>query len=295
MNNKKLPIKFTRDLLLYLVFSLKTVPLRWVYNLADEYSIERKNLTAHVSQSLRAGLMTIQTEASGDKFLFMTLKGYNRVSESLSANYSYTHWSRRANRAGTISQEHHYLSFRFLLDYLLDDVNRTVTHILTDYDKESTFHFNYDGQNHTITPDAVIRTESMLLALESDTGTEVVRKIYDKVLKYAIMMYEGTNLLPDTPLHLYFTFKSANRLQSLFPEDFSQSVIFPMLHPSICKLTEAGRRSEFPTENLVRLLQDNRLVLFAGQYNQGFGGYKQVNLLTSLLSLQVSKGSYLDF
>jgi hypothetical protein len=281
-------INFNRTNLLILVLVLKVVPLRWIYSISSDYEINYSKITSIVHNALLEGLLSIKESYPGEKFLFLTKKGYNKAEYILPANYGYTSWSKGAKRTETIFRHHHYLTFRFVLNYLSE--YSVPQHLYIDYDKNCKLGVKLAYHTYYAYPDCIIRPadEDKLVAivLESDTGKEEIKKLFDKLLRYFIIAhhrFDGEDILQ---LKIYFTFNSEQRRKSVFGSIENDSSF-------LYKLFEQGTRLKFYKDKMpetlgirdfFKVVKLNQIELYHGVFNQSINQYQKEVLPENILS-----------
>ncbi len=208
------------DFLLVMVLIMRVLPSRWIYDLEKKYNVKRRQIYNLVGSACSSNLLTKKEDITGEKLLYLTEKGFYRANRFVGVAYQYRRWTKTAIRTGSIYQEHHYILFRFFLDYF--NQFRVADTILTDYDKQCLLEYA-GGKDAIIRPDGMIRPDGQdyynLICIEADTGSKTQGVLFDKFLRYFLFANHNFNNEPIQKIQIYFSFKSFNRLESVFNID----------------------------------------------------------------------------
>ncbi len=283
----KQPLTVSRQTLLTLVLILKVLPLRWFYGIRNSHGVKYSKLTNKVHDAVSDGMITIEETYPEEKFIYLTKKGYSRITQKINASYIYRDWSKGPKRTETIFRLHHYQTFRFILEYL--NCNEIPESILTDYDKNCSIGVKIGSHTYFAYPDCLIRPASTsssdnyynLIALESDTGIEEVKRLFDKLLRYLIIASKSFDRENIEQIKIYFSFNSEARMKSVFDKSF--------LYP----LFEQGSRIRFLKDKmdaslsileLFSVLSSGKIELYSGLYTTPFEQYTKEDTVNKILS-----------
>jgi len=269
-----------KEITLYLIMILRTFPLSWLYELYNDDPLKQKTVYNFVKYLEDAKYISIHKTFSGTKFLTLTPKGYEKANQSNISSYKYVSWSKASDRAGTMGENHHYLIFRFLLNYLLH-FNK-LTNIYTDYDKQCTLETYEFGQKYFLKPDAIIippneDTEN-LITLEADTHTEKHLEIFEKILKY-FLIARSINDLGVKHIHLYFVFGSMDRFTSIFSLEEGNIYAF---FKDANNFKKSKTRATMMIKQIITLLKEEKIIFYSGTFDQPFDDFKKVDFISGL-------------
>ena len=210
-------LKLNCNLILLQTLFMRVLPVRWVYDLYSAYDIPKIRLYNVVTILIKQKKIVINKDITGEKLIFLTQKGYDYATKLVDINYSFKTWSKDASRIGTIFQEHHYMLFRFFLGYF--NLYRA-QEVRTDYDKNCQFQYAND-LNLLIKPDGIIfpaKLTHLPICIEVDTGSMQQGLIFEKILRYLLFANQDFAGYQIESLRIFFSFKSNERLCSLFNE-----------------------------------------------------------------------------
>lgn len=276
--NEKQEITISRDLILFLVLSLKIVPVSWIYSLDESYDIKRQKLHSIVHNLQSEGFLSIGKTLSPEKFIFLTRKGYEKANQGSLVSYRYNGWYKAKKRVPSIKEDHHYIIFRFLLEYF--SKHKSASRVYTDYDRECKLEYLEVGQNTFVKPDAMLRPaeedSTRIIALEADTNKETQKELYDKILKYLLASQHYHQIDGVNEISVYFIFASEDRSQSVFS---LEKGLIGSFFKDVNRFTNSKVKKTMLIKDVVQTLKDGRLKVFSGVFNEGFDNYQQVDML----------------
>ena len=279
-----------RKTILILLLTLKVVPLRWVYGLRKIMNFKQQKLINLVQNLVADGLAEIKETYQDERFIFLTSKGYSRASEIIPPNYSYSFWSKGANRTETIFRHHHYITFKFLIEYL-SELDNNVDTISVDYDKNCKIGVKLGSHTYYVYPDLLIRptpseniVNNTLVAVESDTGFETIKKLFDKLLRYLILTnrdFDGDSI---AVLKIYFVFNSLNRRDNVFGNEQNTGYLYPLFDQSTrTKFYIDKMPDSLGIKELFKVLDSGRIELYSGDTNQHLSTFRKEEIKNRIL------------
>jgi DNA-binding PadR family transcriptional regulator len=278
MENKR-KIKINRETVLFLILSLKVLPLNWIYSLAKEYDCDIKKLYDLIRGLELQKFIEVRQSITHEKYVHLTAKGYEKANSNETVAYRYTNWYKSKHRIPSLKEEHHYMIFRFLLEYL-NEFKGSI-HIFSDYDKQDCkLEYGEIGRNYFVKPDAMIIPQNdTIIALEADTHRETQRIIYDKLLKYIFVASHYHQLEGINHIKLYFIFKSQARIDFLFSEDTGRLTTF---FKDINRFLSTKVDTKILIDDVFKTFKEKRLMVYAGTYNQPVSTHKEIDLVDLL-------------
>ena len=287
----KKDLTFTRDLLLKITLVLKVVPVSWVYALNESYEIDKKIINNIIHSMRRNGFISFEQKYPGERFIFLTQKGFDRASKQIKPNYSYKSWSKGATRTETIFRHHHYITFRFLLDYISN--SETLANVYVDYDRDCKLGFKVGNHEYNIYPDALIRSKDQdnyhkIICLEADTGQEEIKRIFDKLLRYLIYIHKNFSSEDITQLKIYFSFATSRRAESVFKpstEGNKNGVIYSLYNQGtrMSFLYEKTQES-LGIREFFDILKSSKIELYFGTIENTASEFEKVEFLENILA-----------
>jgi len=290
--NSKTTIKLTRSLILNLALILKVVPMSWLYALDEVYQMESNKIVDLLHGLRRDGFVTFEQRYPGEKFIYLTQKGFDRASQNIPPSYSYRSWSKGANRTETIFRNHHYITFRFLLSFLAN--YEQIATVYTDYDREECrLAFTLGRHDYYIYPDSLLRLDTeqdynKLICLESDTGQEEIKKIFDKLLRYLIFIHRSFLSQNLEQIKIYFSFKTQRRADSIFklPTGSQKTgLIYPLFDQDTrISFYQDKTPDSLGIREFFSILLDNQIEIYTGLVDTEPKDFEKVDLLNNILS-----------
>jgi len=283
---QKSQLNLSLEILLQMVLIMKVVPLRWIRQLPEQYQVNKFSVYNRVNNARTQEYIKISQDITGEKLLYLTPKGYKKATEILPAEYSYRRWTKDASRKATIYQEHHYILFRFFLDYL--NKYQTAERILSDYDTGCLLVYDKTSKD-VLKPDGIIRPKEVgeyynLVCIEADTGTKSQTKLFDQILRYLIFAHNNFDNEAIEKVKVYFSFKSQNRLNSVFTfsEKQHKGNIFKFFRNRQLKFKDSKVKTNMPIEYILKVLKNEEVEFYAGVLNNGYNGFEKVNFLEKM-------------
>jgi hypothetical protein len=287
---KKTGLNIDKDIVLQLILSLRVIPLEWVYKLPEEYDVPSRQIRNIIQQLRQYGFLSIKHSYSKRQMLFLTPKGYNRANTNKIAPYKYRYWEVKRSRMSTIDESHHYFLFRFLLDLLSS--GKKLYAFYSQYDLGCKLEWNTLGRSYVIRPDCIVQTldsPTEMIAFEADTGLEHQPIVYDKILKYLHFAASNFGDFDIEKIKIYFSFGTEIRQSLLFydgqwkMDDKTKGNIFRYFDTLSTPQTQKGSYY-LNIKEILKLLENRRLELYTGTYNQGSEAFLKVPFRERLIN-----------
>ncbi len=290
MSQKK-HLLFTRDLILKITLVLKVVPVSWVYALNESYEVDKSKINNLIHSMRRNGFISFEQKYPGERFIFLTQKGFDRASKEIKPNYSYKSWSKGATRTETIFRHHHYITFRFLLDYIAN--SEALANVYVDYDRECKLGFKVGNHEYNIYPDALIRSNSQdsyhkVICLEADTGQEEIKRIFDKLLRYLIYIQKSFSTEDVDQVKVYFSFATSRRAESVFKlsEDGNKNGIVYSLYNQGTRLNFLYEKTpeSLGIREFLDIVKSGKIELYYGTIENTADEFEKIDYLENIIA-----------
>ncbi len=272
------PISLSRDLVLFLILAMKVLPQEWIYELDSDYQIKKTKLLSVINNLIAEGFIKRKQNISPTKFLYLTKKGFERANKNRLITYKYGSWNKAKKRISSINQDHHYIIFRFLIDYFTNF--KKVSRIYTDYDRDCKLEYKTLGKIMFVKPDLIIRPiendATEIIALEADTNRETQRKLFDKLLKYILMAFHQGEIDTVEKIILYFSFGSKERNKKTFSLEEGKLGRF---FSEVNTFLSTKVKTRIMIKDVLRVFRKNKLTIKSGVYSKGFENYRTVDML----------------
>lgn len=216
-----------KNRILLAAYIFRSLPTEYVQKTVKEGK-ERQKIRNTIVYLKRDNFLALKKALHGAEFLYLTKKGYVYVIQTLlKGKDEQTLYAYKAvpSLRKSIS-EHNFMNFMFVWYYIAahpEHMTKTVR-IYDDSNinacKITTF---WAGKDIVVSPDVLIYTpESLLsvfqnaLCIENDTGRETYRKIYQKLVEYAVLIEKGLANNKISDFTIYFIVPTKKRVQQLF-------------------------------------------------------------------------------
>ncbi len=267
------------NFLLDLVLLMRVVPRRWIGGLYKHYNIKKDKCSNVITNAKRLEYLNVFEDITDEKLLYLTPKGFRKATQNISVGYKYKEWTKNAVRTGSIYQEHHYILFRYFLDYF--SCFEKADTVYTDYDKK--FYLEYLGKDTIIRPDGIIRPTDGdyydLICIEADTGTMTQTALYDKFLRYFLFALNNFGSQPIQTLKICLTCKTRNRFESIFNLNNSKNSgqLFKYFEKMSLNFRLSKRKKFIPIEYVYKLFNTGKIKVYAGVFSEGINQFEEID------------------
>jgi len=276
---------FNTEKFLILIYIFRVVPINWVYSLkneiAEDYAryAQTKLFNLVHNSTKKLGYLLIK-ENAGDKYLYLTTKGYNKCTQILEPLYNYQYWRSNVNRIANVHRNHNYLMFRFVLNLLEVFPPKIIEKIYLYHDNSSKLRFS----TSFVDPDILLKIKgedgNNWIAVEADTGSESHGFLFDKILKYLLFMKSNIDDKGIKLIRIYFVFGSSDRENGVFNPVLakSKSNLLDFVREDVWSFKKEKIRKSLTKNEVLEVLSQNKIQIMRGQASQPFGSYKLVDL-----------------
>lgn len=229
------------------------------------------------------GPISFKKNISGTKLIFLTPKGHTRVERVLAGDYVYRNFNEARKGIGA-SDTHHYMIFRFLIEYLQN--SRKILKITSFNNPSSKITTQIFGTEVFIVPDLTIYYESSIDFVEVDTGLEVSYQIYAKLIKYFSIIINKPTSIDIEKFNIYFSLSSKRSLYTLFGINTKDNkykgksgLVFHHFQKYSNTLEVTKNRSiNISTADIIEKLNDKKVKIYARYVKDKLNVYSKVNL-----------------
>lgn len=216
-----------KNKILLATYIFRSLPIEDIQRTTNN-TAERQKIRNSIVFLKRDAYITQKSSLRGDKFIYLTKKGYTYVHEQLLQNGEsdalYQHKGYRQLKKSV--SEHSFMNFIFVWHYLSTSSN-TVNAALRIYEESDMnkckVPVHFAGSNLIVSPDVIVYTpeqENSLLYnaifIENDNGREQYKVLYHKIVEYALLVEKGMQHNKLSKVSLYFVFRSKRRINQLF-------------------------------------------------------------------------------
>jgi hypothetical protein len=232
----------------------------------------------------KAGYIKIYQDLAKQDILYLTPKGYNKAIQLLKIPYKFRPWSKSSIRRGSLYHDHHYLLYRFFLDYY--QANGLGHTIWTDYDTDAVLKYT-GGEGLEVKPDGIIKPKNNfeeMICVEADTGTMTSKQLYEKLLRYFLFAHCNFGEYDIRKLKIYFSFDSSDRLQNVFSHDPKRGEgLFARFNRLRLAFLSISTQKAIELKFVKKYLEEGRIEIYGGVYNQRWNNYKKIEFWDELL------------
>jgi hypothetical protein len=267
--------KINREIFLTLILIFKIVPKQFFLSVSKVFLDTNKKQIYSLLASLKLEKFIAEKETAGEKNLILTRKGFDRI-ENEKIKRQNIFLPKPKQNQGDNSTHNKYI-FYFLLEFLK---NQNIKNIETINLKKV---FEYE-HNKELKPDLFLQTNQNNIVLESDTGTENNKDIFDKFLRYFLLAKNNFCHENFDSLQIFFTCNSQDRLTQLFtftPTKKASSFLkyFDSEKLEFQRDKKANKTSQkIFVDEVLEILETQKLTLFVGVFDCEFHHYKEINL-----------------
>lgn len=253
-------------------YIFRSIPTQYFESISSHTKDSLHNTQIAINGMIDNKFLNIHTEDQGDRFIRLTSKGYQRAISLLPQLSNTQLYTFRTDRSTNLqSAKHPYYNFAYVW-WWIDKNSSALQNDIQIYDDSNLNYcklsFTFGGKKIVIAPDVLIyeRDHSNSVFrhahfIENDAGGETYKRLFHKLIQYALLATHGFGQNAISKADLTFVFHSEKRMQQML---FGKEGILSFFDYT----NTSPRLKNIPIELIFDAFGKNKFPIFCSYYHR---------------------------